>query len=142
MYTARVYVGYATRRRRRSNKGAWSAAPRDSKRDVTANPIRKTQLDPPPRGQSHADWPWQQQRWDGIGLKIGLQSRSLWCCQWGLGGRRLSSRRGWSRGERGERIPPVTQRQNARPQCHALAANTQTLRHCAGWLRLCSLPDF
>lgn len=36
------------------------AASRDSKRDATANPIRKTQLNQPLPGHSHADWLWQK----------------------------------------------------------------------------------
>lgn len=36
------------------------AASRDSKRDATANPITKTQLNLPGPGHSHADWLWQK----------------------------------------------------------------------------------
>lgn len=55
------------------------AASRDSKRDVTANPIRKTAKSAA-AGQESRRQAVEVAAVDLRGLNIGVQS--LWCCQW------------------------------------------------------------
>lgn len=100
-----------------------SAASRDSKRDVTANPIRKTSKSAA-AGQESRRQAVEVAAVDLRGLNIGVQS--LWCCQWNWVVKTVLEPTGWKRGF------PVSQFQNAPPQCHTFSGTLVKLPAAEG----------
>lgn len=106
------------------------AASRDSKRDATANPIRKTQLNLPLPGHSHADWLWQKTLM-GKPINRTAEQQPL-VLSMGTGWQMTFLQRGWSGGERGEDSPcdsmPKCSSPMSRTRCDTLRQSSREVK--------------